>query len=104
WQEFEEIALLEHLTNHLSAASNRLNFPKHMWKSTSKYANLCMAPPGSKTCSDEPALSCKNKWGALKSAYHQVQFIKSTSGLTWSDVDGVGVLPESQSVWNELVK
>ncbi|KAG2352085.1 hypothetical protein BDR07DRAFT_1214213, partial [Suillus spraguei] len=48
--------------------------------------------------------SCKNKWGALKSAYHQVQFIKSTSSLTWSNVDGVGVSPESQSVWNELVK
>ncbi|KAG2340508.1 hypothetical protein BDR05DRAFT_950399 [Suillus weaverae] len=41
---------------------------------------------------------------ALKSAYHQVQFIKSTSSLTWSDTDGVGVSPESKDVWNELVR
>ncbi|KAG2152118.1 hypothetical protein BD769DRAFT_1295317, partial [Suillus cothurnatus] len=52
----------------------------------------------------KPPASCKNKWAALKAAYHQVQFIKSTSSLMWSDEDGVGVSPENKDVWNELVK
>jgi hypothetical protein len=104
WQEFEETALLDHLTNNVSAAGDSLTFPKHVWKSASEHVNACPAPPGSKMRSNKPPASCKNKWAALKAAYHQVQFIKSTSGLTWSDEDGVGVSPENKDVWNELVK
>ncbi|KAG1777154.1 hypothetical protein EV702DRAFT_1197470 [Suillus placidus] len=150
WQEYEETALLDHLTDHISAAGDSLTFPKHIWKSAvetraytgtssqhrvrssyvaraarssihpfhvlagplsrflffsaSEYVNSCPIPSGSKACSNKPPASCQNKWAALKSAYHQVQFIKSTSGLTWSDADGVGVSPESKDVWNELVR
>ncbi|KAG2340848.1 hypothetical protein BDR05DRAFT_866085, partial [Suillus weaverae] len=92
------------LTDHISAAGDGLTFPKHIWKSASEYVNSRPVPSGSKARSNKPPASCKNKWAALKSAYHQVQFIKSTSGLTWSDVDGVGVSPESKDVWNELVR
>ncbi|KAG2126431.1 hypothetical protein BD769DRAFT_1357862, partial [Suillus cothurnatus] len=87
-----------------SATGDGLTFPKHVWKSISEHVNACPAPPGSKMCSNKPPVSCKNKWAALKATYHQVQFIKSTSSLTWSDEDGVGVSPENKDVWNELVK
>ncbi|KAG1813632.1 uncharacterized protein BJ212DRAFT_1221544, partial [Suillus subaureus] len=87
-----------------STSGDGLNFPKHVWKSASEYVNSVPAPSGSKTHSNKLPGSCKSKWGNLKGAFLQVQFIKSTSGLTWSDADGVGVSPENQSVWNELVR
>lgn len=98
WQEFEETALLEHHTSNISTAADGLTFPKHVWKSASEHVNSRPAPSGSKTRSEKPASSCKDKWVALNAAYYQIQFIKSTSGLTWSDADGVGVSPENQSV------
>ncbi|KAG2029154.1 hypothetical protein BDR03DRAFT_843345, partial [Suillus americanus] len=87
-----------------STSGDSLNFPKHVWKSVSKYVNSVPAPSGSKTCSNKLFGSCKSKLGNLKGTFLQVQFIKSTSGLTWSDADGVRVSLENQSVWNELVR
>ncbi|KAG1719076.1 hypothetical protein EDD22DRAFT_1021288 [Suillus occidentalis] len=102
WQGFEKTALLEHLTNNISTTTDGLTFPKHVWKSASEHVNSRPTPSGSKTRSEKPASSCKNKWVTLNAAYAQIQFIKSTSryGISWGDADEEGVLPlpETQSV------
>ncbi|KIK34902.1 hypothetical protein CY34DRAFT_812574 [Suillus luteus UH-Slu-Lm8-n1] len=102
WQGFEETALLEHLTNNISTTTDSLTFPNHVWKSASEHVNSRPTPSGSKTRSEKPASSCKDKWVALNAAYDQIQFIKSTSRhpISWSDADDEGVLPlpETQSV------
>ncbi|KAG2066145.1 hypothetical protein BDR04DRAFT_987784, partial [Suillus decipiens] len=88
-----------------SGTGDGLNFPKQVWNSASGYVNSRPSPANwSKTHSHKSVSSCKNKWGALKSAYQQVIFIKSTSSLTWSDEDGIGLLDKNWSVWNELLK
>jgi hypothetical protein len=102
WQGFEETALLEHLTDNISTTTDGLTFPNHVWKSASEHVNSRPTPSGSKTRSEKPASSCKNKWVALNAAYDKIQIIKSTSrhSISWSDADDEGVLPspETQSV------
>ncbi|KIK35762.1 hypothetical protein CY34DRAFT_33440, partial [Suillus luteus UH-Slu-Lm8-n1] len=102
WQEYEEAALLDFLTQKLSTCGDRVNFPVSTWATAAQYVNTCALPPG-KMHATRNAQSCKNKWTYLKAGYNHV-YIKNTSGLSWSDADGVGVSNETKHIWEQIVK
>ncbi|KAG2355718.1 hypothetical protein BDR07DRAFT_1227250, partial [Suillus spraguei] len=87
-----------------STAGDGLNFSKSTFNQAAVYVNSNSTEEQKKTRSDKTPNSCKNKWSNLKTTYTNVVCIKNGSGLTWSDKDGAGILPESQHVWEDLVK
>jgi hypothetical protein len=103
WQEYEEAALLDFLTQKLSTCGDGVNFPVSTWATATQYVNTCALPPG-KMHATRNAQSCKNKWTYLKAGYHYVVYIKNTFGLAWSDADGVGVSNETKHIWEQIVK
>ncbi|KAG1824786.1 uncharacterized protein BJ212DRAFT_1260300 [Suillus subaureus] len=96
--------LLNFLSNHISTTWDGLNFTKTTLTKAAEYINSHGTPEQKQTCTDKSVESCKNKWNTFKSSYTQVVCIKNGSGLTWSDKDSAGISPETQHVWNDLVK
>ncbi|KAG2353088.1 hypothetical protein BDR07DRAFT_1218992, partial [Suillus spraguei] len=104
WKEYEEVLLLDFLANHVLTAGDGLNFNKTTFSQAATYVNSNGTPEQKQTCRDKNPDSCKNKWNSLKAPYHHVVCIKNGSGLTWSDTDGAGISPESQHVWDDIIK
>ncbi|KAG2068689.1 hypothetical protein BDR04DRAFT_934672, partial [Suillus decipiens] len=53
---------------------------------------------------EKTSIVCKNKWTALKKSYQSVVEIKCTSGFTWSDEQGAGIMDRKDNVWARFTK
>ncbi|KAG1784463.1 uncharacterized protein HD556DRAFT_1451750 [Suillus plorans] len=53
---------------------------------------------------EKTGVVCKNKFMALKKVYHTVVEIKCTSGFTWSNEHGAGIMDRKDDVWARFTK
>ncbi|KIK37046.1 hypothetical protein CY34DRAFT_93421, partial [Suillus luteus UH-Slu-Lm8-n1] len=100
WTSNEEAVFVNFLLSEFSASGD--GNPKESTLNTAASQLKEIFPNASGA--EKTADACKNKWQSLKSAYNAVVDIKNTSGFTWSDEYGAGVVNKRDDVWDRYVK
>ncbi|KAG2367234.1 hypothetical protein BDR07DRAFT_1195468, partial [Suillus spraguei] len=100
WSKAEETAFLEFLLKALPSSGNGgFKMPTFNQAATNLKEKFKQQRGAEKT-----GAVCKNKWTALKKAYHSVIEIKCTSGFTWSDENRAGITDRKDDVWARFTK
>ncbi|KAG2102321.1 hypothetical protein BD769DRAFT_1676650 [Suillus cothurnatus] len=100
WTPEEETVFVDFLLSQFSASGD--GNPKGA--TFTEAANLLKERFQNASGAEKTAGVCKNKWQSLKSAYSAVMDIKNTSGFTWSDEYGAGIVIKNDNVWDRYVK
>ncbi|KIK72759.1 hypothetical protein PAXRUDRAFT_836380, partial [Paxillus rubicundulus Ve08.2h10] len=101
WTTEEETTFVEFLLSKCSSSGDGSNFKKPTFTVAAVHLKVKFlnALGVEKMCD-----VCQGKWTALKAAYNVVVDIKDTSGFTWSDEHGGGIVLKHDDVWDWYVK
>ncbi|KAG2066401.1 hypothetical protein BDR04DRAFT_967197, partial [Suillus decipiens] len=95
WSKAEETDLLEFLLKALPSSGNG-GFKMPMFNQAAVHLKeKHLHQKGA----EKTGIVCKNKWTALKKAYHSVINIKNTLGFTWSDEHRAGITDRKDDIW-----
>ncbi|KAG2158080.1 uncharacterized protein EDB93DRAFT_1246566 [Suillus bovinus] len=94
WTSDEEAVFVDFLLSQFSASGDG-NFKT---LTLTAAANLLKERFPNASGAEKTASVCKTKWQSLKSGYNAVLDIKNTSGFTWSDEYGVGIVTKDDDV------
>ncbi|KAN0094984.1 hypothetical protein V8E55_003271 [Tylopilus felleus] len=98
WSHQDEESLLEHISARKGMmADGQMVWPV-FWSDVAKD----FPPPLRGTV--KTADNCREKWKRMKSIFEVVHKIANTSGLAYSPESGANIGPESQQIWDDIVK
>ncbi|KAG2340042.1 hypothetical protein BDR05DRAFT_890582 [Suillus weaverae] len=101
WDFKEEKAFIAFLVTYKSEARDIMSFKNTVFTDAAAHINNMF--PSQKGAPKSQSF-CRSKWATLKRSYNAVKNIKTLSGFSWSDKNGISLTPETSGAWESHIK